>query len=196
MCAAILIASVVPARAGLILQPLGASASSQFGGVFGDPTNAISQSGLSVGYTSLVTDFDTYVASNPTHAGSTAGFVWFAQHGAAFPITFDFDLGGTFLIESFAMWGDNQSLPTRQNVNAFDLLADDNPTFSSATLLGSFNYTNVGTGPEVFTFASTSAAYVRMVINSIHGPSNNQHLYEDDSPKDPKTAEPPPSYRC
>ena len=44
MCATVLIAGVVPARAGLILQPSGASASSQFGGVFGDPTNAISQS--------------------------------------------------------------------------------------------------------------------------------------------------------
>ena len=140
-CGAVLIAAVVPVQAGLILQPSGATASSQFSGTFGDPTNAISQSGLSVGYTSLVTDFDTYVASNPTHIGSTAGFTWFAQSNAPFPITFDFDLGGTFLIESFAMWGDNQSLPTSQNVNAFELLADNNPAFSPATLLGSFNYT-------------------------------------------------------
>ena len=176
-CATVLIAAVVPVQAGPILQPAAATASSQFSGVFGDPANAISQSGLSVGYRSLVTDFDTYIASNSTHIGSTASFVWFARFGAPFPITFDFDLGGTFLIESFAMWGDNQSLPTKQYVNAFELLADDNPAFSSPTSLGSFNYTNVGTGPEVFTFATTSAAHVRMVIRSNHG-SNNRGFGE------------------
>lgn len=56
-CATVLIAAVVPVQAGPILQPAAATASSQFSGVFGDPANAISQSGLSVGYTSLVTEW-------------------------------------------------------------------------------------------------------------------------------------------
>src|SRR5262245_17023920 len=53
------------ARAGVILQP--ASASTDMGTVFGSPDNVRNQSGLNSGYTSGATDFDSYVAGNPTH---------------------------------------------------------------------------------------------------------------------------------
>jgi hypothetical protein len=65
------------------------------------PNGAINQSGLSTGYTSLATDFDTYIASNPTH--NTINNDWISAVGT---LTghFDFDLGGTFLVQSFALW--------------------------------------------------------------------------------------------
>jgi hypothetical protein len=161
------------ARAGLILQPK--SASTDMGTGTGSPDNVINRSGLSAGYTSLVTDFDSYIASNPTHDSSSGDTIW----GSAFGTTtghFDFVLGapqgGTFTIQSFALW--NEGGDFFENVRGFELLADDDAAFNSATSLGSFN-ANPNTGsstavlPEVFTFSPTSAAFVRMVITSNNG---------------------------
>jgi len=57
------------ARAGVILQA--ASASTDMGTLAGSPDNVRNQSGLSAGYTSGVTDFDAYLAGNPTHDSSS-----------------------------------------------------------------------------------------------------------------------------
>lgn len=160
---------VSPALADLILQP--ASASSNMGFSANPPFLAINQSGLTTGYTSPVTDFDSYIASDPT-ADHTFSFpLWFSGFGFTTG-NFDFNLGGTFTIQSFALW--NIGGGNFFGINEFDLLADDNAAFSSPTLLGSFA-ADANTGPpsavlpEVFTFAPTTAAFVRMVINSNHG---------------------------
>ncbi len=52
------------AHGGLVLAPVAATTSSIALG--GTPNNLRNQSGLSIGFTSGVTDFDTYFASNPT----------------------------------------------------------------------------------------------------------------------------------
>jgi MYXO-CTERM domain-containing protein len=166
-------------RAGPILQPAGASTNmGTFPGT--SPDNTRNQSGLSTGYTSLVTDFDTYIASNPTHNSNLFANVWVSAIGTLTG-NFDFDLGGTFTIQSFALWNFGNNF--NNNVRGFDLLADDNAAFSSPTLLGSFN-ANPNTGPvvavlpEVFTFAPTSAAFVRMVITSNNGSVNDSAFGE------------------
>jgi hypothetical protein len=166
------------AQAGLILQP--ASASTNMG-TFPNfsPDNVRDQSGLSPpGYTSLVTDFDSYIASNPTHNSFSGLHAWFSATGTTTG-NFDFALGappgGTFTIQSFALW--NRGGDSLLNVRGFELLADDNAAFSSPVSLGSFNANpNTGPGgavlPEVFTFAPTSAAFVRMRITSNNGGGN------------------------
>jgi hypothetical protein len=64
-----------------------------------------------------------------------------------------------------------------QNILDFELLASADSTFSSPTSLGSFT-ANPNTGnlfavlPEVFTFAPTPAAFVRMRITSNVGNTN------------------------
>jgi hypothetical protein len=131
------------------------------------------QSALFPGYTSLVTDFDAYLASNPVHEGTFASALW--QSAAGHPTgNFDFDLGGTFTIQSLALW--NLGGAAASAVNGFDLLASADPSFSSATLLGSFNANSTGVATaapaQVFTFTPTSAAFVRMVITSNHGGTN------------------------
>ena len=67
-----LIAIAGQAEAGLIVAPVGVTANTM-----GDPLLSIGktfdQSGLNVGYTSGVTDFDAYVAGTPTHAFVVAG---------------------------------------------------------------------------------------------------------------------------
>jgi hypothetical protein len=154
------------ARAGLILQPT--SASTNMGSSAGSPGNTRNQSGLSAGYTSGVTDFDTYIASNPTHDSVLGNASWFSSINTTTG-NFDFALGSTFILQSFALWNIGGNVGV--NVRGFELLADDNAAFSSPTSLGSFT-ANPNTGPvfavlpEVFTFAPTSAAFVRMRIIS------------------------------
>jgi hypothetical protein len=159
------------AHAGFILQPAAASTNMGSFPFAGGPDSTINQSGLSVGYTSLVTNFETYIASNPTHDSAPLND-W--ESTISPTGNFDFNLGGTFTIESFAFW--NLGGASLNNVQGFELLADDNASFSSPTLLGTFTATNNG-GPsnvvpaDVFTFTPTSAAFVRMVITSNYGSS-------------------------
>src|SRR5262249_10588098 len=72
----------------------------------------------------------------------------------------------------FALWNDGGN--TGINIRGFELLADDNAAFSSPTSLGSFTADpNTGSEtavlPEVFTFAPTSAAFVRLRVTSNNG---------------------------
>lgn len=158
------------AQASVMLQPVGASTS--MGSSAGNPGNTINQSGLSVGYTSLVTDFDAYIASNPTHNGfsdpNTTAWISLIRSPTG---NFDFDLGGTFTIEAFALWNLGGSFGF--NLNGFELLASADSSFSNTTSLGSFNASLSGSTlsvpVQVFDFTATSAAFVRMVITSNHG---------------------------
>lgn len=159
------------AHAGAIHQPASASTNMGSFGTF-EPVYAHDQSGLTASYTSGVTDFDTFTASTATVGGGASFNTWFSSTSTTG--NFDFDLGGTFTIESFVIWADPQGIG--QGVNSFNLVADDDPSFSSPTLLGTFaaadgpgnsnQATNFG---QVFTFPPTSAAYVRMEILSNHG---------------------------
>ena len=168
----ILAASAAPVRAGMILQAV--SASTDMGTLAGAIAHVRDQTGLSAAYTSGVTDFDSYIASNPTHNSSTSGNDWFSVDPPAGNV--DFDLGGTYTIESFALW--NMGFDWSYNVTEFDLLADDNVSFSSPVTLLSNESANPYTGsasavkPEVFTFAPTAASFVRLVITAIKSGSS------------------------
>ena len=153
--------------AGVIIQPV--AASTDMGTSVGSPHNVINQSGLLVGYTSGVTDFDDYYFSTPEHNSDDNNAIW-ASGSPFLPGNFDFDLGGMVLIESMIIWNcDNQ-----RAVYGFNLLADDNPAFSSPTVLGSFLVDNDGPGdrmaPHPLPFAPALASYVRIEIISNNGP--------------------------
>ena len=147
------------ASASVILGAVGVT-SNDMGTAAGSTDNIINQTGLSLGYTSGVTDFDTYIATHPTN-NSTNGWA-----GLSGPVLGDmvFDLGGTFDLVAFSLW-------TQSNVNAinaFQLLVDGG-------LVGSFNAA-IGVGPniaaQVFTFAQTSGQFVTLRVNSNHGGNN------------------------
>jgi len=55
--------------------------------------NLINQSGLSAGYTSVVTDFDSFFASSPTHKAIVASKIWATPDDITMA-TIDFSLGG------------------------------------------------------------------------------------------------------
>lgn len=153
------------AQADLILQP--ASASTNMGTLSGSPNGARDQSGLSVTYTSLLTDFDAYLAGNPTHNSGNDDNCWVGNTATG---NFDFDLGGSRVLLSFALW--NYNAGGADDLVGFNLLADDNAAFSSPVTLGSFvadaNFfgSSIAIPAQVFTFTATSASFVRLQITS------------------------------
>jgi hypothetical protein len=154
------------ANAAFIIAPT--AASTNMGNV-STLVNIINQTGLSSGYFSGVTDFDTYIASNPTH-GIVNSTRWFSTTQLGY---IDFDLGGLHTIESFALW--NVGMTSAANVTQFTLIADDNPAFSSPTALLTNQSANPNNGPtaasfaEVFGFTPVVASYVRLQITSNNG---------------------------
>jgi hypothetical protein len=118
-----------------------------------------------------VTDFDSYIASGPTHNALGGATVW-----TSLPLTtgnLDFTLGATYTVESFALWNVTQGSGNTAAVQGFNLLAGNDPSFAGATVLGSYTAGNIGLSnaapAQVFTFAPTSASYIRMQITSNYG---------------------------
>ena len=150
------------ASAGVILRPASASTTM---GEFYPVSHLVDGSGLSSGYSSLVTDFDTYIATNPTHFHGFGANVWGAPAGVRSGFI-DFNLGGSRTIESMAFWS---AVSDPSAIKDFVLLADDSADFVGATTLGTFTASNtLGSGSQtaaqVFQFAATSASYIRMQV--------------------------------
>lgn len=165
------------ADAGLIIAPVSVSTNmGRFGNVGNGYRidNIINGSGLSSPFVSGVTDFSTYIASNPTHLGSVAANVWASQTGTNTGHV-DFDLGGQKTIAAFALWNAAQNSISR--VATFNLLASADATFTNTINLGSFATNTSGFSgavqAQVFTFSATDAAFVRMQITSTAAPGGN-----------------------
>ena len=67
------------------------------------PENLINQTGLDSGFTSGVTDFDTYINTGPLHDTFVSGKYW-ASDFAALPGDMDFDLGESLAISRMVLW--------------------------------------------------------------------------------------------
>lgn len=124
--------------------------------------NIINQSGLSVGYTAGA-DFDAYLASNPTHQGSTANN-FATANGQPITGSITFDFGTATTLESIAIWGFADSI-SRSLAN-FSLEASSTSDFSSPIALGSFTAAQPTANPTlnngVFTFTPTTAQFFRL----------------------------------
>ena len=130
----------------------------------------IDQSGLSVGYTSGVTDFATYIGANPRHIASNGP----PNFSCTFDTsrTVDYDLGAAFTIKQLAFW----QYPFAQAgpIINFQVFTSNNAGFVGATLVGSFTALidgtgtgGFGTGAQVFTLTNSDARYLRMNVLSI-----------------------------
>lgn len=168
VCVAVL-AATQQLKAGMILQPTAVTAPSESGSAVAD--NMINQSGLSVGYTSQVTNFDSFLAS-ATHANSGTT-VWANTPLVTFPVNLDFDLGGSFILESLGLWNWDISIVAGAAAKDFNLFAANDSSFTSATLLGSFtaleSASNSAAAGQVFSFAPTSASFMRLEFLSNYG---------------------------
>jgi hypothetical protein len=135
----------------------------------------LDQSGLSVGYTNGVTDFDSYLALNPTATGTSTEPNFPAGYFAGAGAIVDIDLGETLTLTRLAMWNDHDF----QGVNAFHLLIADNSSFAGAVALGSFNalFGNndnvqldyaIGAPYQVFDLNDATGRYVRVEFDTAH----------------------------
>lgn len=128
----------------------------------------IDQSGLTVGYTSGVTDFASYVLQAPRHEGENSPQNYAASSSIP-PLVVDYDLGATHDVLQLAFWQypHASSGPTID----FSVYTSNDPGFTNSAFVGSFTALIDGTGlgapgtaMQVFDLTDTSARYVRMDV--------------------------------
>lgn len=124
---------------------------------FGSIANTYNQAGLTSGYTSGVTNFDTYIAGDPQHTDIFACCEFFGNSGTN-SLRVTYDLGSVTKIDRLALWNEESS-----GIGLLNLLAStDGVTFTS--LLSGLTPTDNPVGSylaDVFSFAAISTRYVR-----------------------------------
>lgn len=154
------------AFAGVITSATGATASSTWGAA-NDIARSIDQSGLSTGFTSGVTDFATYLASNPTH-GLLGSNDWFSASGVT-RATVTYDLGSTANILGMALWNEEFAGFGSGAIST----STDGVIFNPLSVITPFdNPVGFDYGAEVFDFGSVLAQYVRIELSGCPQPAS------------------------
>jgi hypothetical protein len=92
----------------------------------GSINDTFNHNGLLSGYTSGVTNFDAYIATNPLHTSTFAGFEWFGNAGTT-TATVTYDLGSVRSFDRLALWNEESS-----GIGLLDLWTSiDGTTFTS-----------------------------------------------------------------
>ena len=155
-------ASNANANAGVIISPI--SGVVDVGGT-SSPSNSLTttynQSGLSAGFTGGVTDFDSYIATNPTHDFLSASNEWFSEPRTTSAVV-TYSLGSIMGISKLALWNEEFS-----GVGSLNLLGSSDGFAFSA--LGTFSPTNNPQDlrylADVFNFSATNAQFVRLEMS-------------------------------
>ena len=168
-CSAIILGGAGRSDAASIVAPV--SATIDVGGPgFGLISETFDQSGLSAGYTSGVTDFDDFLAGDPTHTSMYSGYEWFSNE---FETTgrVTYDLGQEYLVSRLALWNEESSgigvLNLSYSVNGTDFFAlASNLVPSDNIALDAQGQSMENPLPpfylaDVFPFAPTNARYIR-----------------------------------
>lgn len=154
------------ASAGPIIAPTSGVINSGGPG-FGSLTNTFNQAGLSVGYVPGVTDFDAYLASNPTHTLIFGCCEWFGNAGGtSASVTYNF--GGLVTIDSLALWNEEST-----GIGLLDLFASsDGVNFAQlASGLVPTDHPLADYSADVFAFTATSLQYVRFDMSGCPQPN-------------------------
>ena len=124
----------------------------------GNIADTYNQNGLASTYTSGVTDFATYIGTNPMHTSTFAGFEWFSTFGTN-SASVTYNLGSLMQINALALWNEESS-----GIGYLNLFSSVNGTNFTALSLGLTPFDNpvADYGPEVFSFASTGMQYLRL----------------------------------
>lgn len=129
----------------------------------GSIADTYNQNGLFTTYTSGVTDFNTYIGSNPIHTLVFAGNEWFSNPASS-SATVTYSLGSVVSIDRLALWNEDYS-----GIGTLNILGStDGVSFS--TILSGLNPTDnandVNYGAEVFAFGATAVQYVRLEMSN------------------------------
>ena len=125
------------------------------------------QSGLNVGFTSGVTDFDSYMASNPLHSFEWRNPVTLADQEFFGPVdalwgTIVLDLGASLLVDRLTLWNENTTGFAEMTVST----SDDVTFYDGVTHHGTFfptPNTILSDYPgEVFALSAAQDRYVRI----------------------------------
>ena len=139
--------------------------------------NMINQAGLLAAYTSGVTDFNTYLATNPLHTVDAFCCEWFSPDGVMSG-SLTFDLGAIYQVDRVAAWADE--FAGFGTTNVFSSL--DNSAF---TLVGTFTPTNhlslaqggpLTYGADVAALLVTNGRYIRFDISGPQVPRDYNGL--------------------
>ena len=148
---------VQQAQAGVIHSAVSAVVNSGGPG-FGSINDTFNQNGLLTGYVNGVTDFDTYLATNPLHTTVYSGFEWFSNQGLT-SASVTYDLGDSLGFDAIALWNEEVS-----GIGFLDLFwSADNVNFSALAtgLTPTNNPQNSNYGADVFNVGSSGMRYVR-----------------------------------
>jgi hypothetical protein len=146
-----------------------ATASSEFSSTY-DIGNTIDQSGLSVGFTSGVTDFDAYLAGNPTHTLIADNNEWFSTEGVTSNVV-TYDLGGTVTIDRLALWNEEFS-----GMGFFDVFVSiDGLTFTLVAndIMPVDSPGNSDYGAQVFGLGTQTTRFVRFEMGGCPQPDGS-----------------------
>lgn len=167
------------AIASTIVAPVSALASSQFISPGNDYfiENTFDQSGLSAGYNSGVTDFDTYLASKPSHTSNANGNEWFSRdyrnsRSRLKGLTVTYKFAELMSINSFALWNDEFAglgktlLLSSEDGTNYTPLMTIKPKPSKFAPAGKV----VPYLAQVFPFKLTDMLFFRLVIANCPGP--------------------------
>jgi len=125
---------------------------------FGSITDTHDQSGLSVGYTSGVDDFDTYIGGNPLHTLIFARNEWASNRGLT-SASVTYDLGSLNTIDAIGLWNEDLA-----GIGLLDLFgSEDGVDFSTLAVgLDPIDNNSFGDyGAQVFSFAATDLQFIR-----------------------------------
>jgi hypothetical protein len=148
-------ANAVPAT-DVIQSPVSAVINSSGPG-FGSITNTLNQAGLLTGFTSGTTNFNTYIAGNPLHTTTFGCCEWFSNQGST-GASVTYDMGSVLTLDALALWNEESS-----GIGLLDLFSStDGVSFAPlAAGLIPTDWALVNYGADVFSFAPTSARYIR-----------------------------------
>jgi hypothetical protein len=149
------------ANAAVIISPSSISSSGRAQGVY-DIELTINQSGLSTGYVSGVTDFDAYIASNPTHNGQSGEPTFYGTLNEKATIDLSFD--EPVLIDRVVLW--NYPFLNSAGLSGIEIFVSPDASYTYLRSIGSFSPLDNVSDAQVFNITDTFAKFIRITTET------------------------------
>ena len=174
LLALVLLGAPSGALAGVILSPT-AVVSNSMGETQSTIDATRNGSGLSIPFTSGVSDFDTYLALSPLHEWIfTDGSEWFSTAGVT-QGTIVYDLGALYSVNRLALWNEEFS-----GIQTMGVETANNAAFVGAASVGNFlpvdSPFDASYPAQVFDVADSVARYIRLTLTGPQVPNRGTYV--------------------